>query len=145
MRTLPLAILGFILLFATAVYAASIIEAVMVEPLHFDVTTDIKIEPIMVENDSDVTLEYRWFINGNEVLHVVSETFPGDLLRRGDELAVEVVPVASGGERLQSFISEPLVTGNASPVIISEPPSALSSQGFSYLVQATDPDADPLT
>ncbi|MFU8772511.1 MAG: hypothetical protein ACNA8H_08845, partial [Anaerolineales bacterium] len=145
MRSLLLMILGLLYFSVVTVQAASVVEAVKVEPLPFDITTDIRVEPVLISEAPNVTLEYRWFVNGNEILHEITEIFPGSLLRRGDELSIEIIPVTASGERLQSFVSEALVVGNTSPEIISEPPPTLTEQGFSYLVQATDPDADPLT
>lgn len=122
-----------------------VIVEVKVTPLPFDANTGATVDVVTVESSSGLEFEYRWFVNGEENFFEKGQTFPGSLLKRGDQLSIEITPITFNGERLRPFISLPIETGNASPQIISEPPSTLTDQGFSYLVKATDPDADPLT
>jgi len=120
------------------------IEFVRYSPQHINVNTGLTFAPMLTEGYADASLEYRWFLNGKEVLHVIAEHFPGSQLSRGDQVAVEITPVLPGGERLRVFTSEPFEVGNAKPVITSDPSSALTANGFSYHVTATDPDSDTL-
>ena len=124
----------------------SIIEKLRVTPAQFNRGTALEIEPVLPSDaDQDYEFEYRWFVNGEENIYETSADFPGDELQRGDQLTIEVTPITQDGERLKSFVSQQLTTANASPIITSELPEQLSGNVFSYQVEATDPDDDPLT
>lgn len=138
-------IIFFIFIGVNAFSKNFVIENMKVEPFPFDANSGVTVEPVLNDNSLDFVFEYRWFVNDNENFFEKGPVFPGALLKRGDQLSIEVTPVTLNGERLQPFVSLPLEAVNASPLIVSEPPPTLTDQGFSYLVQATDPDADPLT
>ena len=123
---------------------SSPIKTVRFEPLKFNALTGLKIEPVLADESQEFNYEYRWFLNGEENYFETSDNFPGDLLHRGDKVSVEVTPVDAQGETLPPFISLPIAASNASPIITSTPPVKLSTSGFSYQVQATDPDGDSI-
>ena len=145
-QTSLIAVVGLVVFCGTALAdARNVIEFARYFPQRINVNTGLTFEPVLTEGGADATLEYRWFVNGEEVFHVISEHFPGTQLKRGDQLSVEITPVLSGGERLAPFVSQLLEVGNAKPVITSDPSSATTTNSFSYQVIATDPDGDDLT
>ncbi|NOQ51883.1 MAG: hypothetical protein GQ578_06680 [Desulfuromonadaceae bacterium] len=149
MRLLILFIVCSPLLVAGTVAAAEkepIIKVVRVEPLQFNAVTGLTIEPILEDAAGDYySFEYRWFLNGEESLFETTEKFPGELLRRDDEISVEVTPIDSSGNKLAPYVTLPLRAVNASPAIGSVPPTRFSNQGFRYRVAATDPDGDTVS
>ena len=148
MRLLILFIVCSLLLFVETVVATEkelIIKVVRVEPLQFNAVTGLTIEPVLEEVTEDYTFEYRWFLNGEESLFETTEKFPGELLRRDDEISVEVTPIDYSGNKLAPYVTLPLRAVNASPAISSVPPTRFSNQGFRYRVAATDPDGDSVS
>ena len=134
--------------YAAPVVAAQqepIIETVRVSPLPFNAATGVVVEPVLADETARYSFTYRWFLNGEEAVFATSAAFPGELLRRGDELAIEVTPIDVDGTPLPPFVSLPLKAVNSSPMITSEPPSRFSPHGFRYQVAAADPDGDSLS
>jgi hypothetical protein len=87
-----------------------------------------------------VELEYTWLLN-DEPHEVHDAVFPTDVLKRGDRLVLRVI--ASDGEDESPPAKSGVVTvANASPDILSEPPSLDGSDLYSYQLKASDPDGD---
>lgn len=120
------------------------VESININPLPFNATTGVSVVATIADQ-SIVSLEYRWFINGEEVFFESSSHLPGHLFRRGDVIEVEVTPVTYTGERLASIMTRPLEASNAPPAIISEPSDKFTEVGFRYQVTAADLDEDVLT
>lgn len=139
-----LLLIGIVLL-ASSLSALAAVESVRIGPLPFSAATGVTVEARISQDRPDVSLEYRWLINEEENFFETSAHLPGNLLKRGDVIAVEVTPVTYAGERLPSIASRTFEAINAPPVITSEPPEELSESGFIYQVTAVDPDGDALT
>lgn len=137
-------LIGAVLLTLT-LPAMAAVTSVRIGPLPFNAATGVTVEVEIAEDRPDVSLEYRWFINDDEQFFEKSASLPGNLLKRGDMVVVEVTPVTYVGERLSSIVSRPFEAMNAPPVISSEPPEDLAEPGFRYQVAAVDPDGDALT
>lgn len=123
---------------------APIIKTVRVEPLLFNAATGLRVEPVLMDGESGYRFEYRWFLNGEELLFETSDNLSGDLLRRDDEVALEVTPIDDAGSKLVPFMSLPIKAVNVSPTIDSAPPVKFGKQGFQYQVFASDRDGDRL-
>lgn len=134
-----------IVLSASSLSALAAVESVRIGPLPFSAATGVTVEARISQDRPDVSLEYRWLINGEESIFEKSAHLPGNLFKRDDVIEVEVTPVTYAGERLPSIVSRPFEAINAPPVITSEPPEELSETGFRYQVTARDPDVDALT
>ncbi|MFO7765602.1 MAG: Ig domain-containing protein [Pelovirga sp.] len=132
-------------LFASSLPALAVVESMRIGPLPFSAATGVTVAAEISADRPDVSLEYRWFINDEEQFFETSAQLPGQLLQRGDVVAVEVTPVTYAGERLTPIVSQAFEAANAPPVITSEPPQRLTDTGFRYQVTATDPDDDTLT
>jgi len=122
-----------------------VIKAVRVVPLQFNAATGLTVEPVLHDNTADYSFEYRWFLNGEELLTEISASLPGELLKRDDEVAVEVIPVNVEGEKLTPLFALPLKAVNVSPTIDSGLPETFGQKGFFYQVLASDLDGDSLT
>jgi hypothetical protein len=105
------------------------------------------LEARVVASDADedeVSLQYVWVLNDEELEEDFEETFPTDNLKRGDRVSVRVIPddMDLKGEPLTS---EEVVLENRPPEIISTPPEKLAAPGhYRYAVRAKDPDGDSM-
>lgn len=92
----------------------------------------------------DVTYEFRWYRNGEEVLRADHDALDTSDFVRGDQLVVEVTPHdgIDGGAMLRS---DPVTIDNSPPEITSLPPTQIQGGLYAYAVTATDRDGDPLT
>ena len=141
---LKILLLAFVALLATALPSVAILDFVRIGPLPFSAATGVVVESRVADDRPDVSLEYRWFINGEEQYFEKSAQLPGHLFKRGDIITVEVVPVTYSGEQLAPVTSSPIEAINAPPTITSEPPEKLSESGFRYQIVAIDPEGDSL-
>jgi hypothetical protein len=93
-------------------------------------------------DSDDFTYDYRWIKNGQPMTGVSGSRLPPGNVKRGDQLAVEVVARDSEGPG-PSVASAPITIQNASPSITSQPNYELGASGhYSYEVAAKDPDGD---
>jgi hypothetical protein len=94
-------------------------------------------------NDPDDDLleySYRWTVNGVPQRETEDSFETGDL-EQGDE--IQAVVVASDGTIDSKDLASVVVTvANSHPEITSVPEGNWTSDGFSYQVQATDPDGN---
>jgi len=94
-------------------------------------------------NDPDrdpIAYSYSWRVNG-ELQTNTGDTFEIDDLVKGDEIQAFVV--ASDGTADSDDLASVVVrVGNSHPEIVSVPEGNWTNEGFSYAVQATDPDND---
>ncbi len=135
----------YIVLSASSLPTLAAVESINIEPLPFNAATGVSVETAVSGDEPIVSMEYRWFINGEEVFFENSARLPGNLFKRGNVVEVEVTPVSYTGERLAPLVTGPFEATNAPPVITSEPPEKLTETGFRYQVIASDPDGDALT
>lgn len=94
-----------------------------------------------VSADDDITLRYRWNVNGDEG-NLQSSPNLGRKLKRGDEVYVIIEPSRAGilGKTSQS---ETYVVQNAAPVYQGKIGGGFNLNGHRFKVR--DPDNDPLT
>ncbi len=92
----------------------------------------------------DLSYEYRWFINGNEIYDVTEQTLPGNLFSGGDTITVTVTPF-DGQDQGPSLESGSLTIPNAVPRFLSSSPDTFQGSQFVYNVLAEDPDGGLLT
>jgi hypothetical protein len=118
------------------------VDEVAFEPSgQVSVGTAITAHPKGVDDDGDA-LEYRfrWLVNGDEV-EEHGAVLATDRLRRGDQIAVEVV-ASDGDSESEPLRATSLQIVNAIPRIVSSPPSDLDDGVFRYRVQTQDADGD---
>lgn len=103
----------------------------------------VEVEGSDIDNDT-ITYTYEWFINGEKVEGVDSQTFRNNGLKRGDELMVNIVPF-DGTDR-GSPVTRSVRIKNSPPIFLEEPINyTLKGTLLSAKVKASDPDGDPLT
>ncbi len=121
------------------------IQAVNFADPHIHRGVDIVLEPVAGDADGDpASFRYTWWINGEEVPGKNDNTLPGDLFRKGDRVAVEVVGMDLLGEG-QPFKGREFVIPNAPPKFVSEPPQSFTAMTYSYQARAEDADDEAVT
>lgn len=91
-----------------------------------------------------VEFRYQWLINGEEDPFLQESTLPADSYAKGDRIRVRVTPFDGQAEG-KAYLSPPLATPNAAPLITSQPPLSFQAQVYTYQVEASDPDSTELT
>ena len=93
-------------------------------------------------NDPDgdpIAYSYRWRVNGKLQIDT-GDTFETDGLVKGDE--IQAFAVASDGSADSDDLASVVVrVGNSHPEIVSVPEGKWTNEGFSYEIQARDPDS----
>ncbi|MEK7772789.1 MAG: putative Ig domain-containing protein [Deltaproteobacteria bacterium] len=91
-----------------------------------------------------VKFDYQWIINGREAAMQTDPVLKGDLIKRGDTVALRVTPY-DGTERGQAMTSLSVTVKNSSPAITSTPPKEFSARTYTYQAAAQDPDGDAVS
>jgi len=94
-------------------------------------------------NDPDrdpIAYSYSWRVNGKLQVNT-GDTFETDDFVKGDEIQAFVV-ANDGNADSDDHASVVVRVGNSHPEIVSVPEGNWTNEGFSYQVQATDPDND---
>ena len=127
---------------APTMKAVSILPA----PAVLSAPLTVRVEAQDLDSDT-VTFRYRWLVNGNVIAGQTGVTLPPTLLKRGDQLAVEVTPF-DGTTTGEPYLSAAVPVVNTAPIL-----SALSVE-FDYAAQGRqlvahaevlDPDHDEIT
>ena len=123
------------------------VTSIEMKPLHPVVGDTIVATPSGTDPDKDVVdYLYQWTVNDKPVTDVLPDnnTFSTAGLKKKDVIVVVVTPTdrESKGEKM---LSQDVVLRNASPRILSTPPTTLENGVYVYQVSANDPDGDALT
>lgn len=114
-------------------------------PADFYQGIDITVTPRANDPDDDpVEFDFVWFRNDEVMPGEKSPTLSGLSFRRGDRIAIQVIPF-DGTDHGEPFLSRAVVVPNASPDIVSTPPVNFKSRVYRYQVRAEDVDGDSLT
>lgn len=106
-----------------------------------DLTVDVETEDI--DADDDVTVRFTWFI-GNSLAGYDS-ILPGDMLRAGENVRVELIPHDGDTTGDMFDITRPIIVQNLPPKFIGTPTPVVKDSLVTIVVNAQDPDGDPLT
>lgn len=89
----------------------------------------------------ELTVYYRWYVNGVEIENQNSATLPPEIVTYGDELQVAMV-VSDGGNDITSERSAAITVGDAPAVVKIEnlPSSADAGESVSFSALPYDPD-----
>lgn len=114
-------------------------------PADFYQGIDITVMPRVDDPDNDpVDFDFVWFRNEEMMPGEKSSTLSGLSFRRGDRIAIQVIPF-DGTDHGETFRSRAVVVPNAAPDIVSTPPVNFKSRVYRYQVRAEDVDGDLLT
>jgi len=94
-------------------------------------------------NGDPVEFTYTWVVNGEIKSSGVDTKLSTAGLHKGDRIVARVVP-SDGVSNGVEASSQPVLISNRPPQITSAPSMKVVEGVYSYEVQATDPDGDPL-
>ncbi len=121
-----------------------VITSLTVNPLYPTVASTMRVTAHASDADGDnIVLKYQWYVNGNIVKNQTGNSFSCSSYKHGDMIHIAVTPF--DGEKDGMSRSNYISIQNTPPVIISKPPSAMTTPIFSYKVKAVDIDNDSLT
>lgn len=95
---------------------------------------------------TDVTTRFQWIINGAPVLGATGFELKPDHVKRGDQVAVEVV-VSDGQAESAPYRTEPITVMNTPPLVTHVTIEAAAPEGSNRVfakVDAVDPDRDEI-
>jgi hypothetical protein len=118
---------------------------VMPNPIVLDRPVSVEVAGID-DDDNSVSLHYQWIVNGIRVQGQTGPTLDQRLLRRGDHVTVEVIPVSSGHVG-PPYQSPDILVANTPPVmggVKLEPISVHKGDRLRAKAEATDADHDPI-
>jgi hypothetical protein len=122
-----------------------VISSIILTPLYPTIASTIHAEVQASDADGDqVSLEYQWYVNGNPVQDQTGDSFSCSSYKHGDTIYVLVTP-PDDEKKGVSTASASLSLQDTAPVILSKPPDAITGSIYSYKVEASDIDNDPLS
>jgi hypothetical protein len=96
------------------------------------------------DRDGDqVSVVYEWTVDDETIIGQTTPSLPSSYFGRGSEVQVTATPF-DGSDAGDSRRSNVLVILNGAPTIVSDPPVGAQANMYRYVVQAEDPDGDPL-
>jgi hypothetical protein len=105
---------------------------------------DLTAVPKGVDPDGDdITWDYQWIRNDEEIPGETSAVLHGDRYRRGDRITVRVTP-SDAFARGEAYTPASVTIPNGAPAFVSRPPGLKASPEYLYQVQAVDPDGDQI-
>jgi hypothetical protein len=118
-------------------------SAAFVDPyIHSGV--DIEVIPVADDSDlDDITLDYRWFLNGLELFKEKAAILPGDLFSKGDKVSLWITPSDQYGAG-EIFYSSEMIIPNAPPEVSTQNDILMKENILSGVISASDPDNDKL-
>lgn len=112
-------------------------------PIRLDGTVSVLTEADDSEGDK-IALRYQWLVNGQPVPGETEDQFPARLLKRGDQVTVEIVPSDGRSEGIV-FRASPVLVENTAPVvqqILFEPHQIIPGTPVRATADIADPDHD---
>ena len=92
-----------------------------------------------------VSFQYQWYVNNAPLAGQTSATLPPELLRRGQTVSVEVVPLDTNKQKGPLYRTVAASVGNTPPIVtrVSLVSQAIQTgERLEAQVEATDPDHD---
>ena len=104
----------------------------------------ITVTPIATDHDQDlIDFSYEWTVENNLLDDISDASLPGEYIHKGTNISLAVTPF-DGYEYGATFQGLNLIVPNSPPKVTSTPPPLTSDQ-YTYNVNANDPDHDKLT
>jgi Putative Ig domain len=105
---------------------------------------DLTVISFATDQDQDlIDFSYEWTVDNNLLNDITVASLPGEFIHKGTSISLAVTPF-DGFEYGVTFQSLNFLVPNSSPKFTSTPPPLTSNQ-YTYNVNATDPDHDYLT
>ena len=125
--------------------APPVVTSVSLTPLDPTIASTMQVSVQASDADGDpVSLTYQWYVNGNSVSDQTGDSFSCASYKHGDMVYVIVTP-SDGEKNGVSIASASIAIQDTAPVILSKPPNTMTGSLFTYPVEASDIDNDPLS
>jgi hypothetical protein len=106
-------------------------------------TSDLEIQASLAVPDNEAVIEYRWFVNSQEIFDITDPVLPREKFSAGDWVQCWVT-ARSGNRQSRLVKSKHIRILGTPPVFTPAPIEAFQVPGqFQYRIQASDPDAGP--
>jgi hypothetical protein len=111
-------------------------------------------KPIAVQVEAEdpereaVSFHYQWFVDDAPIAGQINATLPQELLRRGQRVSVEIVPIDTGGQKGIPYRTAAVVIGNTPPFITRVallPREIKAGEKVEVEMEADDADHDQVT
>ncbi len=128
---------------ATVANAIPVLKKIRFEPLPLDRNHDLRVTVEATDLDDDeVTYEYAWLVNEEEIMGESEPVLSRTNYNRGDK--VQVMVNMSDGYASRPILSAPVLVMNSPPEIVSKPPAMVAEGTYTYKVEAKDSEGDRL-
>jgi hypothetical protein len=120
--------------------------SILPNPLNLSGPISVRVEAQDLDQQT-VVFRYRWLVNGQVMSGQTLNSLPAHLLKRGDQVAVEVVPF-DGITEGTPFQSVPVTVPNTAPIISNiavDLDHEVQGRRLLAKVDVTDPDHDSIT
>jgi hypothetical protein len=120
--------------------------SILPSPLILSGPVSVRVEAQDLDQQT-LVFHYRWLVNGQLMNGQTLSALPSQLLRRGDQVAVEVVPF-DGVDEGMPFRSLPVTVANTAPIISDvsvDLDHDVQGRRLVAKVDAVDPDHDPIS
>jgi hypothetical protein len=94
-----------------------------------------------------VSFRYRWFVNGTLLAGQTGASLPPDVLKRGQEVSVEIVP-SDGSHEGAPYRTGGATVGNSPPIVTRAsvtPETPEAGERVTAQIDVKDPDDDPVS
>ena len=127
---------------------APIIKALSILPTPAILASPLTVRVEAQDLDSEtVNFRYRWFVNGQVISGQTGETLPPAVLKRGDQVSVEVTPF-DGRTDGSPYVSAPVPIVNTAPLLSSlsvDFDHAAQGRQLRANAEVLDPDDDAVS
>ncbi len=120
--------------------------SILPSPLTLSEPVSVRVEAQDLDQQT-VMFRYRWLVNGQFMSGQTLSALPAHLLKRGDQVAVEVVPFDGVGEGAP-FRSLPVTVANTAPIVSHvsvDLDHDVQGRRLVAKVGVVDPDHDPIS
>jgi Putative Ig domain len=116
---------------------------ILTDPILLDRPVEVQVDAQDPEREA-VSFQYQWYVDNTPLSKQTSPSLPGELVRRGQVVSVEITPT-DGLNKGQPYRTKSAVVGNTSPKIMGIsliPQTARAGDRLEAQVEASDPDHD---
>ncbi|MBX3302761.1 MAG: putative Ig domain-containing protein [Nitrospira sp.] len=116
---------------------------ILADPISLTGPVEVQVDAQDPEREA-VSFEYQWYVDDAPLANQTNATLPADLLRRGQTVAVEIIPT-DGANKGRAYRTKSVAVGNTAPRVMTislTPQAARAGDKLEVEVDASDPDHD---
>lgn len=116
---------------------------ILTDPISLTGSVEVQVDAQDPEREA-VSFEYQWYVDDAPLANQTDATLLADLLRRGQTVAVEIIPT-DGANKGRAYRTKSVAVGNTAPRVMAvslTPQAARAGDKLEVEVDASDPDHD---